>query len=120
MRTMRWSHAITVSVLLSLTSSPAFARSGGPTAEDRWNPQHVSGLPAEVRNAVVRMCGQPPKAERAFSSYFENSRRIVLHFEHLRCDGRPLCTQAGCLQQIYILTGGRYRLLKSYYGPEGD
>jgi hypothetical protein len=120
MRAMRWSYAITVAVFLSLTSS-AFARGGGPAAEDRWNPEHVSGLPAEIRNAVIRMCGQSAKAEHAFTSYFENSRRIVLHFEHFRCDGRgALCTQAGCLHQVYVSTNGHYRLLKSYYGPEDD
>jgi hypothetical protein len=47
---------------------------------------------------------------------FQNSRLIVLHFEHFRCDDRgSLCTQAGCLHQIYVSTGGRYRLSRSYY-----
>jgi hypothetical protein len=92
----------------------------GPSTPDRWNPQHVDSLPADIRNAVTRMCGQAPKAERDFTSYFENSRRIVLHFQHFRCDGRPLCTKAGCLQQVYTFTGGHYRLLKSYYGPAGE
>lgn len=76
--------------------------------------------PADIRNAVTRMCGQAPKAERDFTSYFENSRTIVLHFQHFRCDGRPLCTKAGCLQQVYTFTGGHYRLLKSYYGPADE
>jgi hypothetical protein len=40
---------------------------------------------------------------------------------HFRCGDRgALCTQAGCLHQVYISTGGRYRLLRSYYAPEGD
>ena len=89
-------------------------------APDRWNPQHVDSLPADIRNAVTRMCSQAPKAERDLTSYFENSRRIVLHFQHFRCDGRPLCTRAGCPQQVYIFTGGHHRLLKSYYGPAGE
>jgi hypothetical protein len=117
---MRCSRAMTVAILLALTSTSALARSGGPSAPDRWNPQHLDGLPADIRNAVMRMCGQSPKAEPEFTSYFENSRRIVLHFEHFRCDGRALCTKAGCLQQIYTYTGGHYRLLKSYYGPGGE
>src|SRR4051794_25858299 len=114
---MRCSCAITAAILFGLTPSSAFALSGGPSAPDRWNPQHVDSLPADIRNAVTRMCGQAPKAERDFTSYFENSRRIVLHFQHFRCDGRPLCTKAGCLQQVYTFTGGHYRLLKSHYGP---
>ena len=28
------------------------------------------------------------------------------------------CTQAGCLHQVYTSTGGRYRLLKSYYASD--
>jgi hypothetical protein len=121
MRHVRCPHeAITVAILLSLTSS-ALARSGGPSAEDRWNPQHVSVLPVEIQNAIVRMCGQSMKAEHAFTSYFENSRRILLHFEHVRCGTRgPLCTQAGCLHQVYVSAGGHYRLVRSYYAPEGD
>ena len=116
---MRWSLAIVVAALMS-TSSSAFAR-GGMAAEDRWNPHHLSDLPGEIKNAVARMCGQSSRAEHYFAGYFENSRRIVLHFEHFSCDGRgALCTQAGCLHQVYISTGGAFRLLRSYYGPDGD
>jgi hypothetical protein len=106
--------------LLATTSqaSPAFAR-GGLHLEDRWNPQHIDGLPAEVRNALARMC-RGSRAEHQFAGYFENSRVLVLHFEHLRCGDRGApCTQAGCLHQVYLSTGGRYRLLRSYYVPEG-
>ena len=53
----------------------------------RWNPHHLSDLPPEIQNAVARMCRQSPKAEHYFAvAHFENSRRIVLHFEHLNCD----------------------------------
>jgi hypothetical protein len=116
---MRWSLAIGVAVLMSATSS-VFAR-GGLAAEDRWNPHHISDLPAEIQNAVARVCGRSPKAEHRFAGYFENSRRIVLHFEHLSCaSSGALCTQAGCLHQVYVSTGGNYRLLRSFYAPEGD
>jgi hypothetical protein len=48
-------------------------------------------------------------------------RVLVLHFEHLRCgDGHARCTRAGCLHQVYVSTGGRYHLSKTYYAPEGD
>ena len=107
--------------LLATTSqaSSAFAR-GGLHLEDPWNPQHIGGLPSEVRNTLVRMCGGA-RAQHQFAGYFQNSQVLVLHFEHFRCGDRgPLCTQAGCLHQVYISTGGRYRLLKSYYAPEGD
>jgi hypothetical protein len=84
------------------------------------NPQHISGLPAEVRNALAHMC-RDSKSEHQFARYTQNLRSLVLHFEHFRCGDRgALCTQAGCLHQVYVSTGGHYRLLKSYYAPEGD
>jgi hypothetical protein len=115
--------ALTAIGLLAAASqaSPAFARAGGIHSEDPWNPQHISGLPSEVRNALARMCRGNSRAQHKFASYFQNSRVLVLHFEHFRCADRgAVCTQAGCLHQVYISTGGRYRLVRSYYGPEGD
>jgi hypothetical protein len=108
--------------LLAIASqaSLAFARGGGLHPEDPWNPQHIDGLPTEVRSALARMCGGP-RARHQFAGYFQNSRVLVLHFEHFRCgDGHALCTRAGCLHQVYTATSGRYRLLRSYYAPEGD
>jgi hypothetical protein len=37
--------------------SPAFALSTAPHHDERWNPQHIEGSPAEVRSAVARVCG---------------------------------------------------------------
>lgn len=109
--------------LIATTSqaSPAFAL-GGFHAEDRWNPQHIAGLPAAARSALARLCAGSMRAEHPFASYFHNSHFLVLHFEHFRCGDRgALCTQAGCLHQVYVSTsGGHYRLLRSYYAPAGD
>lgn len=105
---------------LFIQATSAFARSGGPVHEDPWNRQHIDGLPSEVRSVLAGLC-RSPRAEHQFASYFQNSRVLVLHFEHWRCGDRgPLCTNRGCLHQVYISTGGLYRLLKSCYGPEGD
>ena len=94
---------------------PAFARGGFHLLDPAWNPQHVGGLPAEVRNALAHMCGVS-QAEHQFVSYSQNLRILVLHFEHFRCGNRnKLCTQTGCLHQVYILTGGRYRLSRTYH-----
>jgi len=99
---------------------PAFARGSLHLLDPAWNPQHISGLPAEVRNALARMC-RDSRAEHQFARYSQNSRILVLHFEHFRCgDGRALCTQAGCLHQVYGSTDGHYRLFRNYYAPEGD
>jgi hypothetical protein len=110
-----------VGMLLSVVGPvpSAFARSS-MTAEVRWNAQHISQLPSEIRDAITRLCNQPSRAEHYFASYFQNSRLIKLHFEHFRCGDRTLCTQSGCLHQVYVLTGGHYRLLKTYHGPGND
>jgi hypothetical protein len=97
---------------------PAFARGGLHLLDPAWNPQHISGLPAEVRNALAHMCGDS-QAEHQFASYSQNLRTLVLHFEHLRCGNRgKLCTQAGCLHQVYTSTGGRYRLSRTYHASD--
>ena len=99
---------------------PAFARGGLHLLDPAWNPQHISGLPAEVRNALAHMC-RDSKAEHQFARYSQNLHILVLHFEHFRCGDRgALCTQAGCPHQVYVSTGCRYRLSRSYYAPEGD
>ena len=99
---------------------PAFARGGLHLLDPAWNPQHISGLPAEVRDALAHIC-RVSKAEHQFARYSQNLRNLVLHFEHFRCgDARALCTNSGCLHQVYTSTGGHYRLLRSYYGPDGD
>ena len=102
-------------------ASPAFARGGGLHLLDPpLNPQHINGLPAEVRNALAHMC-RGAQAQHQFAAYSQNSQVLVLHFERFRCGDRSaLCTQAGCLHQVYVSTGGRYRLLRSYYAAGDD
>jgi hypothetical protein len=44
-----------------------------------------------------------------------------LHFDKFHCEQGPtFCTTAGCLHQVYALTAGRYRLVKSFYGSAND
>ena len=53
--------------LLAIISQvpPAFGRAGGIHAEDPWNPQHITGLPPEIRN-VLGPAGAAP-IRRLFS-----------------------------------------------------
>jgi hypothetical protein len=108
--------------LLSLCNQPlTFARGSQVSHDDPWNPEHIERLPPEVRNAVIRMCRDPPRAGHYFATYFDNSRLMKLHFEHLHCDGQPIfCNEGSCLHQEYVSTGGRYRLMKSYHGHNND
>lgn len=68
-------------ILMSLLSNQSSAKGGGMHSEDRYNPQHIDSLPPEIRNAIYHRCSAP-RALHPFASYFDNSKRIVLHFEH--------------------------------------
>jgi hypothetical protein len=83
-----------------------------------WNPDHLAHLPAEVRNAVLAMCPQPPSAGHYFATYFHD--QINLHFEHLNCARSNFCNGSQCLHRVYKLAAGHYRLAKSFYGSGND
>jgi hypothetical protein len=111
-----------VIVLIVIGVSPvATGRGGMGNSDHPWNPEHISRLPKEVTRTLARLCISPPNAGHYFATYFENSRLISLHYEHVHCQTRqPLCTQAGCLHELYVLDGIRYRLLRSFYGTRND
>ena len=100
---------------LSARGGANFGRS-----EDRYNPQHISSLPPEVRNFVLHRCSEP-KALHSFAIYFNNLNGVVLHYEHFVCEGDDTyCTVSGCLHQVWVSVRGHYRLFRSYYAPAGD
>jgi hypothetical protein len=117
--------AVSVTLLLGTNLSFAQAKSTLPT-HDPWNPQHIDVLPAEIRNAIAsfaRTCGRRLAAQHSFATYFQRgtTKLIGLHFEHLSCLNRAaICSASDCLHQVYISTGGRYRLLSSSRVPELD
>src|SRR5947209_915642 len=113
---------ITLALLFGFPTvlTPAFARASS-FEEKIWDAENIDGLPPEVRSALTRMCGPDLAAQQYFAGYFENSKFLVLHFGRLRCGNRTaICTQGGCLHQVYRKQGDHYRLLKSYYVPHGD
>ena len=96
------------------------AKGGSPSREQPYNPRHVDNLPAEIRAAVVHGCSAP-KAQHYLAGYRDNARQVVLHFEYLSCNGGSVrCSAAGCLHQVYVFTGGRYRLVRRYYARARD
>ena len=114
--------ATVVIVGVASHSNHAASKGGGgfSSAEDRYNPQHIDSLPPEIRNSILRRCSTP-KALHPFASYFDNFKRIVLHFEHFVCgDDTTYCTPSGCLHQVWISGGGHYRLVRIYYAPASD
>jgi hypothetical protein len=95
--------------LFAITGQPslAFARGGLHLLDPSLNPQHINGLPADVRNALAHMC-RGAQAQHQFAGYSQNLRTLVLHFERLHCGDRgAFCTRAGCLHQVYVSEGGR-------------
>ena len=120
---MRHSAIAAAVALLSFCNQPIVLALGSQIGRDNpLNSERIEHLPPEVRNAVIRMCeDRPPRAGHYFATYFENSRLIRLHFEVLQCGGRTtFCRSDGCLRQEYGLTGGHYRLMKSYYGHSAN
>jgi hypothetical protein len=100
---------------LLLTCTELLAKGGNFRVEDRYNPQHIDSLPPEIRNSILRRCSEP-NALHSFASYSDDSRRIVLHFEHFVCDGDgTYCSPSGCLHQVWAVTRGHYLLVRSYY-----
>ena len=83
-----------------------------------WNLEHIDHLPSEVRSAVVAKCSPRPNAGHYFATYFHDE--IHLHYEHLHCDTVSFCTASQCLHQVYKMSGGHYRLAKSFYGSGND
>jgi hypothetical protein len=110
------SRSLCAFIFPSLMSNPASAKGTG-MSEDRYNPQHIDSLPPEIRTAIYHKCSTP-RALHPFAVYSKNLQRIVLHFEHFYCDERDtFCNSSGCLHQVYVSKGNRYRLLRSYYAP---
>lgn len=107
-------------VALSLISVPSFAKGGGIHSEDRYNPQHIDSLPPEIRSAILRKCDSP-KALHTFAAYFDDFKRIVLHFEHFLCGADdPYCRASDCLHEVWISKGGHYHRVRTYYAPLGE
>ena len=105
---------------LLMTCNGLSAKGGTYRMEDRYNPQHIDNLPADIRTSILRKC-RDPKALHAFAAYSDGSRRIELHFEHFLCDGDgSYCRPSGCLHQVWVLVRGHYRLIQSFYAPPGD
>jgi hypothetical protein len=105
---------------LLMTCNGLSAKGGSYRMEDRYNPQHIDNLPPEIRTSILRKC-KDPKALHPFAAYSDGSNKIELHFEHFLCDGDGgYCRSSGCLHQVWVLVGGHYRLMHSFYAPAGD
>lgn len=108
--------------LIALPSDLSFAKGGAFRSEDRYKPQHIDGLPLEIRSAIYRMCSAP-KALHPFASFSDDMHRIILHFEHFYCQQRDgFCRQSGaCLHEVYESRGHHFQLIRRYFAePAGE
>lgn len=101
--------------------SQVSAKGGNYHTDDRYNPQHIEGLPPMVRENVLHICNSP-RAMHTFATYSGNRRQLVLHYEHFYCNPHHIyCKPSGeCLHQVYVSAGGHYKLMRSYYAPPGE
>jgi hypothetical protein len=94
------------------TCSQSLAKGGSHHIEDRYSPQHIDGLPSEIRGALNRLCGSPA-ALHPFAQFSDNLQTVVLHYEHFCCStGGTFCGPSGCLHQVYVSSHGHFRLLR--------
>ena len=113
--------SLCVFAAMLMLSSQASAKAGNYRTDDRYNPEHINGLPLKVREKILRECSTP-RAMHTFATYSENMERVVLHYEHFYCNPyQTFCKPSGeCLHQVYVSRGGRYKLIRSYYGAPPD
>ena len=115
---MRPSLCLVAIAALPLIVGDVLAKGSNMRSSDMYEPQHIEGLPVEARQRVLALCPDS-KALHAFATYTNHLQKLVLHFEHLYCGGKPFCGPSGCLHQTYLATGGgHYRLVESYYAKE--
>jgi|LNFM01.1.fsa_nt_gb hypothetical protein len=101
------------------------AQSRGVMATERpWAPEHVEGLPPDIRRDVeehARTCGNRPAAGHYFSVSIEGSglRFWAQHFEDFACERRAsVCRPEGCLHEIFADDGRRQRHVFSIYARD--
>jgi hypothetical protein len=51
---------------------PAVARGGQTSNDPPWNSEHISRLPKEIRQALIRLCGESALAAHYFASLQSN------------------------------------------------
>ena len=124
---MKWipSMAAALVVLVTPLSVVERAQSRGVGATERpWAPEHVEGLPPDIRRDVeghARACGNRPAAAHYFSVSIEASglRFWAQHFEDFACERRAsVCRPEGCLHEVFADDGRRQRQVFRVYARD--
>jgi len=115
--------ALLACLMTTVSLQAAMAR-GGMKQEYPYAAEHIEGLPADVKRAVLtheRACGGNAAATHYFSVSITTSTQsfLSLHFENFSCPNRgALCTAAGCLHEVYAGRGTAYRRVFSVYAED--
>jgi hypothetical protein len=55
--------------LLLCSTLEVSSKASGGARDDPWNPHHIEGLPAEVRQYIASICRGPAVAQHDFATY---------------------------------------------------
>ncbi|WP_247465300.1 hypothetical protein [Bradyrhizobium sp. 137] len=110
--------------MLSTTMTGQANSRGSMAAERPWAPEHIEGLPKDIRRHVaghVEACGNAPARSHYFLVFIEASglRFRAQHFEDFAC-ARPslVCRPSGCLHEVFADDGRRQWLVFSVYARD--
>lgn len=115
-----------VALMVCLVSATV-AEAGGARGMGQEHPfaaEHIEGLPAEVRRAVLtyeRACGGKAAATHYFAVSIDTPAQsfLSLHYEDFSCPNRgTICTAAGCLHEVFAGRGAGYRRVFSVYAED--
>src|SRR5262245_2368720 len=111
-------------VCLASAAGIETAAARGIAQEHPYAAEHIEGLPAEVRRAVLtheRACGGKAAATHYFSVSISTATQsfLSLHFEDYACPNRSaLCIAVGCIHEIYAGRGAAYRRVFSIHAED--
>ncbi|MBR0966536.1 hypothetical protein JQ554_21645 [Bradyrhizobium diazoefficiens] len=92
----------------------ALAKGGALNKDAPWNPEHIEGLPADVRHYVAGICKGPATAQHDFATYSPQEKRWRINLEYLRCNGLTEYRRGNqCLDVEFVETGSRFRLART-------
>lgn len=111
-------------ILLPLTMADRALSRSGTATERPWAPEHIEGLPHDIRRDVeghAKVCGNRPAAQHYFSLSIEASglRFRAQHFEDFACKRRgSVCRAEGCLHEVFADDGRRQRHVFSVFAHD--
>jgi hypothetical protein len=103
-------------VILLCGAPLGFPKGSGVIKNDPWNPHHIAGLPAEVRQYIAGICQGPPRAQHDFATYSPQEKRWRINLEYLDCKGLGEFRRGNqCLDVAFVEFGSGFRIASKQY-----